>query len=233
MSAHPDDAEIGCGGILAKYRSQGFKVGIVDLTDGEPTPYTASPEERIAESKESGRTLGLSNRLTLTLPNRRLFDNFESRIALAKVLRQLRPKLVLSGWGQTPLASPDHYQAQLITESGVFYSRLSKWEEYFDSLAPHRVNSLFYYITLRENPLPAVNLVVDITNTFSTKMEALKSYKSQFRANPKQPEGVAPWIEAMGRYYGHLIEKKYGEPLISPKVLELERIEKLLDGPYV
>ena len=73
-------------------------------------------------------------RINLNLPNRRLFDGFEARLALAKVFRRHRPKVVLGFGGKTVLASPDHYQAMLITDAAVFYSRLTKWDEYFDGL---------------------------------------------------------------------------------------------------
>src|SRR5579872_5263323 len=85
VGAHPDDVEIGCGGTLAKLVKQGYRVGIVDLTDGEPTPHSPGPEVRLAEAKEAARLLGVHVRKTLELPNRRLFDSFEARVALAKV----------------------------------------------------------------------------------------------------------------------------------------------------
>jgi bacillithiol biosynthesis deacetylase BshB1 len=226
VGAHPDDAEIGCGGILVKYANKGYKTALIDLTDGEPTPYTDSPEERIQESKNAAKILKLSLRETLTLPNRKLFDSFESRIELAKVFRKYKPKLVLSPWGHTPVnASPDHYQSQLITEAGVFYSKLSKWEEYFGDFKPHRISNILYYSTMRETPVPFSSFIIDITDSFETKVEALKAYKSQFRANPNQPEGVIPWITAMASYYGQMIEKKYGEILYSAKPLELNNLE--------
>ncbi|MFV2016475.1 MAG: PIG-L family deacetylase, partial [Candidatus Heimdallarchaeota archaeon] len=148
VAAHPDDAEIGCGAILAKLSKEEKSVGIIDLTDGEPTPHTSSRDERLEEAKNSGLKLGLVIREILELPNRKLFDNFESRIALADRIRKYRPKILISQYGKTPHDSPDHYQAQLITEGALFYARLSKWEEFF-SLPVHRVWNLFYYITLR------------------------------------------------------------------------------------
>ncbi|MCH7728226.1 MAG: PIG-L family deacetylase, partial [Planctomycetes bacterium] len=74
VGAHPDDVEIGCGGTLAKLVQQGYSVGIVDLTDGEPTPRSPGPEVRLAEAQKAAETLGVQVRVTLDLPNRRLFD---------------------------------------------------------------------------------------------------------------------------------------------------------------
>ncbi|MCA9227867.1 MAG: PIG-L family deacetylase, partial [Planctomycetales bacterium] len=82
VGAHPDDVEIACGGTLAKLVQQGYKVGIVDLTDGEPTPGSPGPEVRLQEAADAARILGIHKRVTLDLPNRRLFDSFETRIAL-------------------------------------------------------------------------------------------------------------------------------------------------------
>ena len=77
----------------------------------------------------------LRTRFNLNMPNRRLFDSFEARVELAKVFRRLKPKVVIGFGGKTVLASPDHYQAMLITDAAVFYSRLTKWDEFFDGLA--------------------------------------------------------------------------------------------------
>ena len=137
VGAHPDDVEIACGGTLAMLARQGYRVGIVDLTDGEPTPLCDSPAVRLAEARRAAETLGVADRVTLDLPNRRLFDTFEARVALAKEFRRRKPRLVLGLGGKTPLASPDHYQASLIIEAAVFYSKLTKWDQYFDGLPPY------------------------------------------------------------------------------------------------
>jgi len=111
VGAHPDDVEIACGGTLAKLARQGYRVGIIDLTDGEPTPASPGPEVRLAEAKAAAEVLGVEVRVQLDMPNRRLFDSFEARVALAKEFRKYRPRLVLGFGEKTPLASPDHWQA--------------------------------------------------------------------------------------------------------------------------
>src|SRR5262245_28456401 len=127
VGAHPDDVEIACGGTLAKLARQGYRVGIIDLTDGEPTPGSPSPAVRLAEAKRAAETLGVASRVTLDLPNRRLFDSFDSRIALARQFRKFRPRIVIGFGDKTPMASPDHWQAMQITDAAVFYARLTKW----------------------------------------------------------------------------------------------------------
>ena len=122
VGAHPDDVEIACGGTLARLSEQGYRVGIIDLTDGEPTPLSPGPEVRLEEARRAAEVLGVHKRITLELPNRRLFDSFEARIALATEFRRFRPQLVLGLSDKTPQASPDHWQAMQITDAAVFYS---------------------------------------------------------------------------------------------------------------
>src|SRR5919106_2598365 len=145
VGAHPDDVEIACGGTLARLVQQGYRVGIIDLTDGEPTPNSPGPEVRLAEATRAAETLGAHVRVTLDLPNRRLFDSFEARVALAKEFRKYRPKIVIGFGDKTPMASPDHWQAMQITDAAVFYSRLTKWEDFFDGLPVHAIQAQLYF----------------------------------------------------------------------------------------
>ncbi|HIF30905.1 MAG: PIG-L family deacetylase [Pirellulaceae bacterium] len=182
VGAHPDDVEIACGGTLAKLVSQGYRVGIIDLTDGEPTPLSPGPEVRLEEARAAAEVLGV-HRVTLDLPNRRLFDNFEARVALAKEFRRYRPKVVIGFGDKTPMASPDHWQAMLITDAAVFYSRLTKWDEYFDNLPVHTI-PVHLYFRLAFEPATiggfASHFSIDITDTLETKMRSIACYQTQF-----------------------------------------------------
>jgi len=131
---HPDDQELGMGGTIARLADQGHDVLLLDMTDGEPTPRCDSPEIRLEEARCAADVLGVHERVTLDLPNRRLFDTYEARVALAKVLRAWRPEVVIGFGHKTPMASPDHWQAMQITDAAVFYARLSKWPDVFDGL---------------------------------------------------------------------------------------------------
>ena len=108
VGAHPDDVEIACGGTLARLAEQGYNVGIIDLTDGEPTPNSPGPEARLEEARAAAAALGVHKRIVLQLSNRKLFDTYDNRVALAIELRRYRPKLVLGFGEKTPMASPDH-----------------------------------------------------------------------------------------------------------------------------
>jgi LmbE family N-acetylglucosaminyl deacetylase len=183
VGAHPDDCEIACGGTLAKLVQQGYRVGIIDLTDGEPTPKSPGPEVRKAEALAAASVLGLHVREILNLPNRRLFDCFEARVELAKRFRVHRPRIVIGFGDKTPMASPDHYQAMLITDAAVFYSRLTKWDEHFGGLPVHAIErQLYFRLPFESSALPGLEsqLTVDITDTLEKKLAAIGCYQTQF-----------------------------------------------------
>jgi LmbE family N-acetylglucosaminyl deacetylase len=108
VGAHPDDVEIACGGTIAKLVQQGYRVGIIDLTDGEPTPGSPNPAFRLQEARKAAEVLGIHERFLSNLPNRKLFDTFENRVLLARESRRWRPQVVMGFGAKTPMASPDH-----------------------------------------------------------------------------------------------------------------------------
>ena len=228
VGAHPDDVEIGCGGTVARLANQGLRVGIVDLTDGEPTPRSSGPEERLAEARAAAAVLGVVHREQLGFPNRRLFDCFEVRVALAKVFRRFRPRLVLGLGDKTPLASPDHAQAVAITEAAVFYSRLTKWDDTFDGLPVHTVpNLLCYFLFAGVADLPAAHwpVVVNIHGLLARKLEAIRCYKSQF---PPEKAHIYPRVEALARTVGLMGGCDAGELLAGSRIPCTNDLARLL-----
>jgi N-acetylglucosamine malate deacetylase 1 len=219
VGAHPDDVEIGVGGLLAQLVRQGHRVGIVDLTDGEPTPGSSGPEERLEESRRAAEILGVHVREQLDLPNRRLFDGYEARVALAKVFRRYRPQLVLGIAEKTPMASPDHWQAVQITDAAVFYARLTKWDAEFDHLPVHTIRRQMWYPlgfgSLNVLHFPG-SFVVDISETLETKLESVRAYKTQF---PPAKERVFHLVESQARLLGTSAGFTAGEMLISATTL--------------
>ena len=219
VGAHPDDCEIGCGGTLAQLARQGLKVGIIDLTDGEPTPNCEHPEIRIAEAHAAAAKLGVAKRIVLDFPNRRLFDSFEARMALARQFRIFRPKVVIGLEGKTPMASPDHWQAMHITDAAIFYSRLSKWEEHFGDLPVHTIERQVYYSLFFESQWSGMaprQFVFDINDTLETKIESVKCYRTQF---PPEKEYIYDRIRSMASAIGLSAGLQFGEVLTSTKSL--------------
>jgi len=230
VGAHPDDLEITCGGTIAKLVRQGYSVGMIDLTDGEPTPLSPGPEVRLAEARQAAEVLGAAVRVTLDLPNRRLFDTFEARVALAKQFRKYRPRLVIGLGGKTPMASPDHYQASLITEAAVFYSKLTKWDAYFDGIPPHTIPChLCSSLAFRHfAPVEANGLVVDISDTLEIKLAAIACYKTQF---PPEKSNAVDRFRALVIQQGMSAGYEAGEVLVNPTAWGTKDLMGLLFGP--
>src|SRR4051794_16850139 len=117
IAPHPDDAELGVGGSILLLQSQGARVGVLDLTDGEPTPF-GSPEIRRRETDAATAVLGLAWRGNLGLTNRRLEADLAARGKLAGVLRELRPRVLFAPyWDDSP---PDHVAATPLIDAARF-----------------------------------------------------------------------------------------------------------------
>ena len=218
VGAHPDDCEIGCGGTLAALAQRGLSVGIVDLTDGEPTPGCDDPKIRLAEAQQAAATLGV-HRIVLDLPNRRLMDSFEARVALATQFRIYQPKLVLSLNNKTPMASPDHWQAAQITDAAIFYSRLCKWDEHFEGLPVHVISRQLYYHLLFEDEWSGVGakqFVHDISSTVDLKLKAVRCYATQF---PPAKDYIYHRVHSIAGAVGASAGFEYGEVLTSTRAI--------------
>ena len=219
VGAHPDDVEIACGGTIAALVDLGYRVGIIDLTDGEPTPHSPGPEVRRAEANEAAKVLGVHVRKILPFTNRRLMDGFDERVALAIEFRRYKPKIVIGFGNKTPMASPDHYQAMQITDAAVFYSRLTKWEDVFQGTAPHVIDRQLYF-RLSFEPAPASgienSITVDITDTLEQKLEAIRCYKTQF---PPSKAYIFDRVRGLAIAAGAAANCYAGETFISTRSL--------------
>jgi N-acetylglucosamine malate deacetylase 1 len=221
MGAHPDDAEIGMGGAIAAFVHQGHEVTLLDLTDGEPTPM-GTPERRRAESEAAARVLGVRQRITLPLPNRYLMDTVDNRVAIAEVLRDVRPEIVFIPYGVD--AHPDHLAAERLGEAARFYAKLTKTGMRGDPHYPRRI--LHFFCThYRLHVAPA--FVLDITDQIEQKMEAIASYRSQFNAE-RGNQGTLDSIRTVAAYWGTRIRRPYGEPFASKETIGLRGLEDLL-----
>jgi LmbE family N-acetylglucosaminyl deacetylase len=226
VGAHPDDVEIACGGTLAKLAKQGYRVGIIDLTDGEPTPGSPSPDVRLAEAVRAADALGVAKRVVLELPNRRLFDSFESRVALATEFRKYRPNLVIGFGDKTPQASPDHWQAMQITDAAIFYSRLTKWDEHFDGLPTHTIaGQLYFRLAFEPQTLGGFpsHVTIDIGDTLEQKLSALRCYQTQF---PPTKEYVFDRVRGAAMSAGASAGFAAGETFVSTRMLGAQDLVK-------
>lgn len=217
---HPDDVEITCGGTIAKLARLGHRVGILHMTDGEPTPL-GDRQTRAREWAAAAEILGVARIETLPLANRELMDGPAARYAVATIFRRYRPRVVVGMAGRTPGASPDHYQAQLILEAARFYAQLSKWDERFAGTPPHRIDWLWY----RPVPIAAeparwhACFVVDTSDVIEQKLAAIAAYRSQFP--PARLERLLHRVRAMDAGEGACCGFRYGELFALPHPLPM------------
>jgi LmbE family N-acetylglucosaminyl deacetylase len=224
---HPDDLEIFLGGAIAKAARLGYRVAMIHTTTGEPTP-NGTEEQRRAEAARAANVLGVEVMENLPIENRTLMDGPANRYALGTVLRRLRPRMVVTLAGRTPMASPDHWQAELLAESSVFYSRLTKWDDRFEGKPPHTVGQLVYRQIPRslETVRWPTSFVLDISDTIEQKLEAVACYESQFGKD--RIARVHHWLRTMAGFEGALAGVAYGETYSLPRPLGTGDMVKLL-----
>ena len=224
---HPDDLEIGCGGTIALLAERGYRVGMVHLTNGEPTPR-GTPKAREEETLAAAEVLGATVCEILPLTNRELMDVPAARYALATVLRRYRPGILVGLAGRTPAASPDHYQGQLITEAARFYSQLTKWDDRFDKTPPHRIDHLVY----RPIPWSAERMhfhgqfVVDVTPTIEKKLAAIQCYASQF--DGRRFDRLKHYVLSVAGAEGIQCGYRYGELYALPRPVGVKDMVAML-----
>lgn len=215
LAAHPDDAELGCGGTIAKHIALGHKVGIVDLTRGE-LGTRGTPETREREAAESARILSVSVRENLNLKDGFFQNDPQSQLTVIREIRKYQPKIILAN--AVSDRHIDHGKGASLAHDATFLSGLVKIEtrdEQGGQQKPWRPDALYHYV---QSQFITPDFVVDITDHWETKMKAIKAFGSQF-FNPasKEPEtyiskpGFLRMIEARAVEYGHAIGATYGE----------------------
>ena len=223
IAPHPDDAELGMGGTIAGWVDQGKQVGILDLTNGEPTPF-GSVETRAQETAAASEALGVTWRENLGLPNRSLEPTLAARAKLAEVIRRVRPRWLFAPYWDD--AHPDHTAATSLTEAARFWAKLTKTGMAGE---PHHPERIYYYycVHLKHHPLPA--FVVDITAQWERKKAALHAYQSQFvTGRPAGPPTFLDRIETEAAYWGGMIGTAYGEPFASREPVGLRDTDSLI-----
>ena len=207
VAPHQDDAEIGMGGTIYTLRQQGLKVVILDLSDGEPTPF-GSVEVRAQETKAASAILGVSERVLLGLPNRQIFDTAENRGKVAEVIRRLKPTVVFAPYWED--AHPDHVQASALVDGARFYSKFVKTELAFEPWYPRKQ---FYFFSTHLRVRIQPTFIFDISACLDVKISAIEAYHSQFTHHPGN-SGRLKTIREEALYWGAQIGVQAGEPFI-------------------
>ncbi len=222
IAPHPDDAELGVGGTILLLKAQGARVGVLDLTDGEPTPH-GSPEIRRAETDAATRILGLDWRGNLGLPNRALQADLESRRQLAGLLRELRPRWLFAPYWED--SHPDHVAASALVDAARFWAKLTKTDM---PGSPHFPERIVYYFSVHLRIHPQPSFVTDITAHIDAKMNAIACYQSQFiTGRPTTPPTLLDDLRDRARYWGWAIGAGYGEPFVCREPIGLRGLRDL------
>ncbi len=223
IAPHPDDAELGMGGTIVRMMNQGWKVGILDLTSGEPTPLGSLPL-RAAETEAATKVMGNPWRENLGLPNRSLEATLSNRRALAGVFRRVKPKLLFAPYWED--AHPDHTAASKLVEDARFWSKLSKSDI---PGTPHHPARIFYYFSVHLRIVERPSLLVDISEQIDAKREAMSCYRSQLVDN--QHDGRPRVIDSVcdrNRFWGNLAGVFHAEPFASREPIGLRGLNDLL-----
>jgi bacillithiol biosynthesis deacetylase BshB1 len=219
LAAHRDDVEITSGGLLIKFADLGYKTGIIDFTAGEMgTRGTA--EDREAEATEAAKIMGLAYRENLNLPDAKLESTLANRMAVAAIIRRLRPRLVvLPHWSQR---HPDHRIAGEIAYGACFLAGLKKLD--LDG-EPHRPHKILYTAFLRQ---PPYSFLVDVSAQFDRKLVAVRAYTSQFGTAEGARSLYEPGVDIFelmtveAQHLGRMIRKRHAEAYVVKEAIEID-----------
>jgi bacillithiol biosynthesis deacetylase BshB1 len=219
---HPDDAEIGAGGVLLKMKAQGHTTGICDMTTGDMGWGT--PEERLAECEEAAKVLKLDVRLNLDLGDGRVEDNFETRCKVAEVIRKYRPEIVMAPYYRLPigrgLGHNDHWKTGIVVSQAFNLAHLRKAPVPGDA---YQARAIYYYFL---PPGTRPTFVVDVSEHLDDWIKALMCHRSQF-SNPEKPkprkgqQGLPEYVETRARVQGWDAGEKYAQAFLAMSPLKV------------
>jgi bacillithiol biosynthesis deacetylase BshB1 len=215
IAAHRDDVEQTCGGTLLRMASRGLRTAILDLTQGE-AGTRGSAAQRAREAAEAAGLLGVGWRQALDLPDGAIENTFENRIKIVRVLRQIRPRVVILPYWQA--RHPDHSITASLGYEACFLSGLAKVDTGLSPQRPFKIVYASLYADIRPS------FIVDITPFIEQRHAALMAYRSQY-ANQAAGSGLFVAEEeirertfAEARHYGLLAGVRYGEPFAQKEV---------------
>jgi bacillithiol biosynthesis deacetylase BshB1 len=226
IAAHPDDIELICGGTLIRAHLLGRSTGIVDLAAGEMASR-GTPELRAKEAAKAAKVMGVSVRENLGLPDGGIVNTPETRAKLAVVIRRLQPRIVITH--SLHGRHPDHPIVAQLVRDGCFVAGLRKIEP---EVPPHRPLKVLHALSFRED-YQKPTFVVDISESFEKKLEAIGCYQSQFgeavQAGEVYPNGepLHDLIRHHAAHYGSLIRCRYGEPFLTTETMRVEDVASL------
>ncbi len=229
VGAHPDDVEVGSGGVLCKLADKGYKVGIILLTEGE-MGTGGTPAVRRKEADQAAAIIGAKIVKRFNWGDTKLMDTYQHRVQVARLIRRHKPRLIFAphweGFTGRRQSHPDHLAAGRIVMNGANLASLVKLRGPHEV---HRIGGLYhYFMPSGINP----SFVVDISDYFDQWMSALAAHKSQF-LNPKKTRDYMWSLETMARSFGARIGVKYGQGFVSADPLRIDNPMSLIQGDQV
>lgn len=231
IAAHPDDAELTCGGTLLKMAQLGYKTGILDLTAGE-MGSRGTPETRAKEAAKAAKLLRVRWRETLGVPDSDVQPSRQHKLRLAAVIRELRPRTVILPYWEA--RHPDHYHASTLGYEGCFLAGLKQLPIEGEPFRPFKI----LYSTAFASVHPT--FIIDITAQFELRRRAILAFASQFR--PQKGESrmrfkktnvflaidrLEEEMNQLARHYGQMIGVKYGEPFLTKELMKVDDVIKM------
>jgi bacillithiol biosynthesis deacetylase BshB1 len=223
IAAHRDDVELTCGGTLIRAADHGYTTGILDLTAGE-TGTRGSAELRAEEAERAAKVMGVSERRNAGLPDAHLANTDAMRRVVVEAIRHFQPQTVILPF---PVGRhPDHRIASELARDACFLAGLKKYDA--DGTA-HRPTKILYALAYREDPVKPT-FVVDGSEQFERKLEAVRCYASQFdgaeAAGEIFPTGqdLYSLVETQSRHYGSLIRRLHGEPFFTHETVLVDDV---------
>jgi N-acetylglucosamine malate deacetylase 1 len=227
IAAHRDDVELLCGGTLAKAAEQGYRTGILDLTQGE-MGTAGSADLRGEEAAAAARVLGVHARRNAGLPDAAIENKPEARLVVVRWIRAFRPRVVILPYPAG--RHPDHRIASQLGFDACFLAGLAKVPALGE---PHRPHKILYSLTYREDAVKPT-FVVDVTAQIEKKIEAIRCYASQFDGKTWGgevfPGGDRPLYDQVRMHaarYGALIRTEYGEPFHTVETVRIDDVMEL------
>ncbi|MBL8746601.1 MAG: PIG-L family deacetylase [Phycisphaerae bacterium] len=208
------------GGTIAKLARAGHNVLLLDMTNGEPTPF-GDPETRAREAAAAATILGV-NRRQLGLPNRTVEHTIAARHAVAGVIREHQASILFCPHPDD--AHPDHRAVTRIVEDARFDAKLTRMQLPGEPIYP---KWLFHYYCSHLRAAPSPSFLIDVTGFEETKRRAILAYESQFVRNPRNT-GVVKWLDAALTYFGSRIGTAAAEPFHAPEPLGLGGVDGLV-----
>ena len=226
IGAHPDDIELICGGTLIRAQMLGRRTAILDLSAGE-LGSRGSREIRTEEAARAAKVMAVSVRENLGLPDGGIVNTSETRTSVALVIRRLKPGIVITH--SLDGRHPDHPVVAQLTRDACFVAGLKK---IVPATPTHRPRKVLHALSFRED-YQKPTFVVDITDAFEKKLQAVAAYSSQFgdavQAGEVYPNGepLADLMRHHAAHYGSLIRCRYGEPFYTTETMRVDDVTTL------